>query len=338
MKKRIIGICIFMLLITTSTPIFGTTTMPKSICNVTSENNQLLSNEKSLTNTVKLVLPHQTKIIFHHLLKRQYLLYVPSSYTGVTPVPLVVVFHGGPNTPENASGRFGISEKAEEEGFIVAYANASEIMNDFWMLGYGLFTANLWVELVRLWINEEGYAKKIIRKTQRQFNINPDRIYLAGHSNGAMFSYLLASKLSNIVAAIASNGGCIGGHIKNYPMYTIPEPKNPVSIVIFHGKLDIMCPYDGGWNYEGSCYFKSVAEAVSFWVEHNECNTIPITNDTFDITIDRYSGGTAGTEVLVYSLKHKGHIWFGGQPWEDPDPVISTTDEMWEFFKAHPKQ
>ena len=63
-----------------------------------------------------------------------------------------------------------------------------------------------------------------------------------------------------------------------------------------------------------------------------------MTNDTVDIIIDRYSGGTAGTEVLVYSLKYKGHIWFGGQPWEDPNPVISTTDEMWKFFEAHPKQ
>ena len=338
MKKKIIGICICMLLITTATPIFGTTITPKSIYGATFENNQLLSNEKSLTNNVNLVLPHQTKIIFHHLLKRQYLLYVPTNYTGVNPVPLVIVFHGGPNTPENASGRFGVSEKAEEEGFIVAYANASEIMTDVWMLGYGLYTSNLFEELVRLWIDEVGYVKKIIRKTQRQFNIDPDRIYLAGHSNGAMFAYLLASKLSNIVAAIASNGGYIGGHFKNYSMCTIPEPKNPVSIVIFHGKQDYVVPYNGGWTYDNSAYYKSVAEAVTFWVENNGCNTTPVTNDTFDITIDRYSGGTAGTEVLVYSLKHKGHIWFGGQPWEDPNPVISTTDEMWEFFKAHPKQ
>jgi polyhydroxybutyrate depolymerase len=338
MRKEIIALFVCMLLITTATPIFGTTIMAKSICGATSEENQLLSNEKSLTDTVNLVLPHQIKIIFHHLLKRQYLLYVPTSYTGGTPVPLVVVFHGGPNTPENASGRFGISEKAEEEGFIVAYANASEIALDFWLLGYGLFTSNILEELFRLWIDEVGYVKKIIRKTQNQFNIDPDRIYLAGHSNGAMFAYLLASKLSDIVAAIASNGGCIGGHLKNYSNFTIPAPKNPVSIVIFHGKQDYVVPYNGGWTYDGSSYFKSVAEAVSFWVEHNGCNATPMTNDTVDIIIDRYSGGTAGTEVLVYSLKYKGHIWFGGQPWEDPNPVISTTDEMWKFFEAHPKQ
>mgnify|MGYP002067288647 CR=1 FL=1 len=74
---------------------------------------------------------HETVIIRHHLLKRNFLLYVPSSYDGTESVPLVLVFHGGPNTPENSSIRFGVSEKAEEKGFIVVYPNGK-------LEGYGI--------------------------------------------------------------------------------------------------------------------------------------------------------------------------------------------------------
>jgi polyhydroxybutyrate depolymerase len=334
MKEKFMGIFIVTLLIITAMPSFGAMIEQKSII----YNNQVFINENTLTNTETSVLPHEIITIRHHLLKRSYLLYVPTSYDGATPVPLVVVFHGGGNTPENASERFGVSEKAEEEGFIVVYPNASEIMLDGWNIGYGWYTTDFFGEIGRLWVDELGYTKKIVAKTQKNYNIDPDRIYLAGHSNGAMMAYYFAAKFSNKIAAIASNGGCIGGHVKDYKMVMIPEPKNPVSIAIFHGRLDPLVPYNGGWDYKNSFYCTSVAEAVSFWVEHNGCNTEPMTNDTFDITIDRYSGGNAGTEVLVYSLKHKGHIWFGGPPWEDPNPVISTTDEMWEFFKTHPKQ
>lgn len=336
MKTKIIGIFLCTLLIATTYSIAITSEI-KSTDIKNLYNTQVFSKE-NFKNPEKLVLEHQTKRIFHHLLLRTYLLYVPTSYDGTTPVPLVVMLHGAQNTALNASGRYGVSEKAEEEGFIVVYPDASAILMDMWHVGHGMLTSSLIEEFGRLWVDDIGFIKKIIVRTQKNYNIDPKRIYIAGNSNGAIMAYRLAAEFSDTIAAIASNGGCIGGHVDNISMYTIPKPAHPVSIVEFHGKLDNIIPYNGGWNFEHSVFYKSVAEAVSFWVEQNGCNPEPLTNDTVNVTIDRYSGGTAGTEVLVYSIKHKGHIWFGGQPWEDPTPVISTTDEMWEFFKSHPKQ
>lgn len=340
MKRKIVGICVFMLMIATTMPSFGKMIEPKSIRVDTFDDTQEIYNQKSFKQSEQFVLLHQTVTIRHHLFKRNYLLYMPTNYDDTSPVPLVVVFHGGGNTPENASGRFGVSEKAEEEGFIVVYPNASEIMGDQWHFGLGWFTENLIDEFGRLWFDEVGYTKKIIVKTQRDYNIDPNRIYLAGHSSGAMMAYYCGSRLSNIIAALASNAGCIGAHIDDFKMVTIPEPKNPVSIAIFHSEQDTVCPYNGGKSLWYDLYVKSVQDAVDFWVENNGCNPEPETNITVNgnVTIDLYSGGDAGTEIIVYSLKNKGHIWFGGLPWEDPDPYISTTDEMWEFFEAHPKQ
>ena len=58
-------------------------------------------------------------------LEREYTIYVPSSYDGLTPVPLIFSFHGGGGT---ASGHIAInnfSELAESENFIAVYPQAA---------------------------------------------------------------------------------------------------------------------------------------------------------------------------------------------------------------------
>jgi len=334
MNKKIIGICVLGLLITTSIPSFGMIVEQKSV----TDTKQELHTEKNLEKTGLQVLPHQTITIRHHLLKRNFLLYVPSSYDGSNPVPLVLVFHGGLNTPENASVRFGVSEKAEEEGFIVVYPDASEIMVDCWHFGLGWYTASWFEEFGRLWVDEKGYVMKIIDKMQNDYNIDINRIYAAGHCNGASMAYYVAALFSDTFAAIASNAGAIGANLKDFDMVTIPEPENPVSVIIFHGKKDTHVPYEGGWDRSQSEYYTSVDEAVSFWVESNGCDSQATTDINGNVTIYRYSNGDAGTEVVLYSIANKGHMWFGGPSWEDPNPEISTTDEMWDFFKTHLKQ
>lgn len=332
--RKIIGICIATLLLIPALSGLGTITGQNAIM----DDEEVFFEEKTSINPETSELLHETVTIRHHLLPRQFVLYVPSSYDGSNPVPLVLMFHGGQNTPENASMRYGVSEKAEEEGFIVVYPNASEMMGDSWNFGLGWYTASWFDELGRWLVDEKGYVMKIIDKMQNDYNIDTNRIYAAGHSNGGMMAYYIASVFSDTFAAIASNSGCIGGHLQDFEMVTIPEPENPVAIIAFHGKKDTVVPYDGGWDRSHSVYYTSVGEAVSFWIEHDGCDSEAATDVHGNVTIDCYSNGDAGTEVIIYSIENKGHIWFGGQPWEDPNPEISTTDEMWEFFETHPKQ
>ena len=295
-----------------------------------------ISNEKISIHKLQF-LDHQTITIRHHFLKRTFLLYVPSTYDEQNPIPLVLMFHGGENTAINASERFGFSEKAEQEGFLVAYPDASELMGDSWNFGLGWYTASYFDELGRWFTDDIGFCKKIIDKLQTEYSIDSNKIYAAGHSNGRMMSYYVAVSISDTFAAIGSCGGCISGHLRDFDLVTIPEPIDPVPIVEFHGEKDREVPYDGGWNSGHSIFYGSVDETINFWVEHNECDTEPITTVNGNITVDLYSNGNEGTEVLLYSVANKGHIWFGGQPWEDADPEISTTDLMWDFFESHLK-
>jgi polyhydroxybutyrate depolymerase len=322
MKAKIMGILVCMLLIVSIIPCVGIALDSTDY------------DKNSYKDIESLSLDHKFRILFHQFRIRTYLIYIPTNYNENNPTPLVLVLHGGPNTAKNASERFGVSEKAEEEGFIAVYPNGvcKIPTRRTWNMGFGFGLAYLFN------VDDVGFIEKLIQKMQEKYNIDPDRIFIAGHSAGAMMTYRLAAELSDKVAAIASNGGVIGGHQVDNPLWQIPEPDNPVSIAEFHGKLDDIVPYDGGWNQGGGVFYLSVNDSMSFWVEQNGCNTEPDTTTSENVTIDKYKGGAAGTEVWIYTIHNKGHIWFGGQPWEDPDPVVSTTDEMWEFFASHPKQ
>jgi len=66
-------------------------------------------------------------------------------------------------------------------------------------------------------------------------------------------------------------------------------------------------------NTSGNRVDLSVNESIAFWVQHNGCNPTPQTNTTSNatVTIETYSGGRNGTEVVLYTLVNGEHWWPG---------------------------
>jgi len=285
---------------------------------------------------------------------RSYWLHVPPDYSGSTPVPLVIILHGA--TVFNVKNPFwfftnsimesysGMSAKADQEGFIAVYPNAKLLWDkenseglfayyvDFypenWLVGHNL-------------IDDEGFIRDLIERMQEEYNIDQKRVYLTGFSNGADFAYYLATKFSDIVAAIAPVAGSIGAKNAEGQIYEIiPKPEKPVSVMVFHGTNDSLLPY------ERSNTRTSVNESVSFWVHANVCNSEPIIYQSESGRIIRrtYENGNGGTEVILYSTVGGNHWWPGnnwGPEYEwlyDSIQEISATDLMWDFFEEHPKQ
>ncbi len=192
------------------------------------------------------------------------------------------------------------------------------------------------------------FSDFLIEDLQVTLNIDSSKIYITGFSGGAMMTYRLGAELSDIVAAIAPVAGSIGGIWHEWPedssIYTIPEPLNPIPIIIFHGTEDYNVPYDGGWvrnefgPFEFNLYFCSVNESLSFWVENNGCESNPSINisDNEKIIKKTFSNEIDNSEVILYKFVNGGHEWFGSS-WF-PHSVISINDLIWEFFESHPKK
>jgi polyhydroxybutyrate depolymerase len=116
-----------------------------------------------------------------------------------------------------------------------------------------------------------------------------------------------------------------------------------VSAIIFHGKRDRLIPYEGGRSSSRSgLYFLSVNDAVEFWIHNNRCSKEPKKDVVAEGVIrTQYSGCESDSNVVLYTLENGGHAWPGGHihlSGDEPNRMISATDFMWDFFKAHPKK
>ncbi|MFQ5674506.1 MAG: alpha/beta hydrolase family esterase [bacterium] len=266
--------------------------------------------------------------------ERSYVLHIPPTYDGKNPAALVIVLHGGGGNARNAMKMTEMNDKSDAEGFLVVYPNGSG------RLRRALLTWNAKIccgYAMDRDIDDVGFIRKMISELQRKYNIDPGRIYATGISNGGMMAYRLACELSDKIAAIAPVAASL-------PIRQC-RPEHPLSVLIFHGTNDRNILYKGGKPKRQfdrhSRNDLPVAEAVSFWVQHNHCSTSPERLERPYFTRETYTGGRNGTEVVLYTIQGGGHAWPGGKKgvfWGDkPATALSATDVMWKFFLRHPK-
>jgi len=266
--------------------------------------------------------------------ERTCLLHLPPGYNGKRLWPLVIVLHGGGGNATGAVGMTGFSEKADKEGFVVAYPNGSGRLktrlltwNSGNCCGYALDNG----------VDDVGFIRALIDELVKTRAVDPKRVYVTGMSNGGMMTHRLGCELSDKIAAIAPVAGALD--VENC------QPANPVSVIIFHGTADERVLYNGGEPIrKADRHFrvdKSVAYAVSFWVKHDGCSETPKRSDKGSIRTEIYGGGKDGAEVVLYTVNGGGHAWPGGRAYllgTEPTKEISATDLMWDFFMRHPKK
>ncbi|MBV70351.1 MAG: hypothetical protein CMH52_03295 [Myxococcales bacterium] len=239
-----------------------------------------------------------TQQLMHDGVMRDYKVYVPEGYAPGTPTPTLMNFHGG---DMNADGQIAIADMralADEEGFILIYPEGSITEGE-----------QTWNMLLPSPTNKSdaddfGFTAAMLDAESVRLNIDTDRVYATGYSNGAGFAYGLACQLSDRIAAIAPVAGLMWTD-----MITNCMPTHPTPVVIFNGTQDFERPYDG---YPG--FMISVEEAVNHWTSHNGITDAPVMDTlmTQGLTIERntYSGGQAGTSVVRYKFINGGHVWF----------------------------
>ena len=239
-----------------------------------------------------------TQQIFHDDVTREYKVYVPQTYSPDTPTPVVINFHGG---DMNADGQIAIADMrtlADSEGFILIYPEGSITEGE-----------QTWNMLLPSPTNKSdaddfGFTAAMLDAESERLNIDANRVYATGYSNGAGFAYGLACQLSDRIAAIAPVSGLMWND-----MVTDCTPTHPTAVAIFNGTQDFERPYEG---YPG--FMISVEDAVTFWTTHNGI-TDPPTMDTFmsgQINVERnaYRGGESGASVVRYKFVGGYHDWF----------------------------
>jgi polyhydroxybutyrate depolymerase len=128
-------------------------------------------------------------------IERTYILHIPTGCDAAHPTPLVLAFHGLTLNAEDMIRISGLSEQADTSGFIVAYPNGTG-ENSSWNAG------RCCGEAAKNRVDDVGFVRALIDELAAMTNIDLHRVYATGFSNGAIFVYSLACKLSDRIAAI----------------------------------------------------------------------------------------------------------------------------------------
>jgi len=267
-------------------------------------NNDPQSKLSAVTNTTQ-------KSFEFESIKRTFLVHVPSAYDGKKTVPLVLCFHGGIGTGKQLEQTTSFSQLADKENFIVVYPDGH---NNQWNDGRGSGFSGIPTA------NDVGFVSALIDYMQKNYRVDPQRIYATGGSNGGIFTNRLGVELSNKFAAIAPVVANLPINPQsNKPYAPEPSKQKPLSVLMINGVDDTFVKWEGGRVKGSTGRVTSVAETVSSWVELNGCNQKPeVTNLPDKVPDDRttvrreiYTGCKSGTEVILYAIVGGGHGWHG---------------------------
>ena len=275
-------------------------------------------------------------------LERRYRVYIPKRYDASNATPVIVVFHGGGGNPESMIRLTGMNSKADEAGFLVVYpsgtgklANALLTFNGGECCGYAMENK----------IDDVGFTRELLDDLAKVANVDVDRVFATGLSNGGIMAHYVASELSDRIAAIAPVGGPL--------MMDAPRNTRPVPVMHFHGTADAFAPFKGGYGkgFLGRSKvtsFRSVDHTIQNWVKANGCKTEPEiaalpdkADDKMKVIRKTWGGGKEDSEVVLIEIEGGGHTWPGQKPivslLGESTMDISANDLMWEFFQKHPR-
>src|SRR4029077_10187735 len=104
------------------------------------------------------------------------------------------------------------------------------------------------------------FIAKMLDDLESVVNVDKQRVYATGISNGAMMCYRLAAELSERIAAIAPVAGTLA--LEKF------QPKCPMPVLHIHGTIDRLVPYEGaGPTVAAFMKFQSVDDTIAACVK-----------------------------------------------------------------------
>lgn len=231
----------------------------------------------------------------HDGMTRSYIVYVPNSYDGTVAVPILFNFHSFGDSDSTYMQYADMRGLADAENFILVYPQGSLLS------GSSHWNASLLGGDNKSSTDDLGFFDAMFENISGTYQIDANRVYACGYSNGGMFAYALACYRSNLIAAFGSVSGVV------LDTSDTCEPTHATPLINIHGTDDFVLPYNGSSDYS------SVADALNYWRGVN--NTTTSSSASFNdngTTIEQYlyTGDDNGSSVAHYKVIGGGHVWF----------------------------
>jgi polyhydroxybutyrate depolymerase len=257
-------------------------------------------------------------------IKRSFVTYIPAITNKGYKMPLIISLHGGFASPK---GQFHLADFrpiADQDKFIVICPASKHIWHD------GKNNKG---------IDDIKFMDQLITYAIKTYNVDAERVYVTGISNGGFMTSRLACQLYKRIAAIA----VVAASLDINEGYDL---QSPMPVIYMHGTKDKIVSYNGGKMFGRAIY--SQKEIIQKWVKLDGCNPEPVvTNlpdtarDSTSVIKEEYTNSANGLKVVGYTINNGGHTWPGG--WQFmPEFIVGKTTRnlnacqvIWDFFKAY---
>ena len=273
----------------------------------------------------------QLSFVFEHDgITREYMLYIPNT---IKPqAPLIFVLHGLGSTNSHIRDYSQMDLVANKNGFVVCYPQGTGSTKNtihtkkgssFWNVGYEIHKNEV--------VDDVSFLTSLAIYLQQEYDLDPEKTFCTGMSNGGDMSYLLGCQAPEVFKAIASITGCMMEWI-----YKSCDNNSPIPVFQIHGTKDNITYYDGDIkNRDRWGAYLGVESTIQFWVDHNMCSksiidTIGfVNNESRYIIREKFLNGVDKNEVWLHKVIDGGHDWVQKSLEKD----FNTSEEIWKFFE-----
>ncbi len=167
----------------------------------------------------------------------EYALFVPSTYDKAKKSPLMIALHGLGSNPQQIMKYKGLTDLAEKHGYIVAAPMGYNSRGWYGARAMVKGSADDPKNLAEL---SEKDVMNVLEIVKKDYSIDPDRIYLMGHSMGGGGTLYLGIKNPEIWAGLAPIAPAIGARTDK----EVEKIKN-IPVMLVQGDKDLLVPVAG---------------------------------------------------------------------------------------------
>ena len=256
---------------------------------------------------------------------------VPSNIQVGKTYPLILILHGyGLNGAEQQTYMQMNPPPIDGGAFVLAPDGTTDSDGEkFWNAGPEC------CDLFHSDVDDVAYLGGIVDDVIAGWPIDPSRVYIVGHSNGAFMAYRMACERADIFTGIAILAGAnisLDG--------TGCTAAQPVSILHMHGTADTVVAYAGDTSVApGEANFPGAVESVQQWAGYDGCSPTLTDGTPFDMVVDLLGAETTPKAAGCSSAPHGVGVELWSIAGAEHIPTLQSTfgADVATWLMAHPR-
>jgi polyhydroxybutyrate depolymerase len=251
-------------------------------------------------------------------IERRWIVVVPPNTTDDTWLPLLLVLHGVGGTG-TAMRSLGFERLAAATGAVVVYPDANGPSWNDGRPGMDPLVVNP--------ADDVAFLREVVRRSVADLGVDPNRVAVAGYSNGALMAARAACDMADTLSAAVLVAGAGPRDVAQRC-----RPSRPVPVMVVFGTADSVVPYEGGqvapYGGKSRGQVAPVREVLDVWRSANGCAS----SEQKDLppgprAVVRSSGTGCRAPVELFRVQGGGHEWVS-------QANFDTTTEAWRFVLA----